>query len=204
MPIQSSSRVIACGIALSACLAAGPADARDDVLHWRVNSLLYPKIFGEAGTHFSETVYRLSEGSFVIEFHDRLVLDQDTFGALDAGLVDAVWGSAGHHHREDPALTIFSGFPFSPAPEGFTAWMQSGGGSEALDAIYDRHGLKSLYWAFFLRRVAAGSSHRSQRSMISTGLPCAASDMARGCCESSASCLTRFRPRTSARRWKAA
>ena len=58
MPIQSSSRVIACGIALSACLAAGPADARDDVLHWRVNSLLYPKIFGEAGTHFSETVYR--------------------------------------------------------------------------------------------------------------------------------------------------
>jgi len=145
MPIQSCSRVIAFGIALSACLAAGPADAGDDVLHWRVNSLLYPKIFGEAGTHFAETVHRLSEGSFVIEVHDRLVLDQDTFGALEAGLVDAVWGSAGHHHREDPALTIFSGFPFSPDAEGFTAWMQSGGGAEALDAIYDRHGLKSLY-----------------------------------------------------------
>lgn len=145
MSIQFCSHMIACGIALSACLAAGSADAGDDVLHWRVNSLLYPKLFGEAGERFAETVRRLSDGSFVIEVHDRLVLDQDTFGALDTGLIDAVWGSAGHHHREDPALTIFSGFPFSPDPAGFTAWMQSGGGAEVLDAIYDRHGLKSLY-----------------------------------------------------------
>jgi len=145
MRIQLCSRVIACGMAISACLAAGSADAGDDVLHWRVNSLLYPKLFGEAGERFAETVQRLSDGSFAIEVHDRLVLDQDTFGALDTGLIDAVWGSAGHHHREDPALTIFSGFPFSLGPDGFTAWMQSGGGAEALDAIYDRHGLKSLY-----------------------------------------------------------
>jgi TRAP-type mannitol/chloroaromatic compound transport system substrate-binding protein len=56
-----------------------------------------------------------------------------------------VWGSAGHHHREDPALTIFTGFPFGPDPAGFSAWMQSGGGAEALAAIYARHGMKSLY-----------------------------------------------------------
>ncbi len=145
MSIQFCSHVIAFGIALSTCLAAVSADAGDDVLNWRVNSLLYPKLFGEAGERFAETVQRLSGGSFVIEVHDRMVLDQDSFGALDTGLIDAVWGSAGHHHRQDPALTIFSGFPFSLGPAGFTAWMKSGGGAEVLDAIYDRHALKSLY-----------------------------------------------------------
>lgn len=133
------------GFALGLALAAGPASSQEDVLHWRMNSLLYPKLFGEAGERFAETVQRLSGGSFVIEVHDRLVLDQDTFDALESGLVDAVWGSAGHHHREDPALTIFSGFPFGPDPAGFTTWMQAGGGAEALEAIYARHGLKSLY-----------------------------------------------------------
>jgi TRAP-type mannitol/chloroaromatic compound transport system substrate-binding protein len=133
------------GIVLAFCLTARPAAGQEEVLRWRMNSLLYPKHFGEAGERFAETVRRLSGGSFVIEVHDRLVLDQDTFDALESGLIDAVWGSAGHHHREDPALTIFTGFPFGPDPAGFTAWMQVGGGAEALQAIYARHGMRSLY-----------------------------------------------------------
>jgi len=132
-------------LAVAVWLGASPAAGQEEVLRWRMNSLLYPKLFGEAGERFAETVRRLSGGSFVIEVHDRLVLDQETFGALESGLIDAVWGSAGHHHREDPALTIFSGFPFGPDPGGFTAWMQVGGGDEALQAIYARHGMKSLY-----------------------------------------------------------
>ncbi len=130
-------------IALS--LASSPASVEADVLRWRMNSLLYPKLFGEAGSYFAAQVERLTVGSFVIEVQDRMVLDQDSFGALETGLIDAVWGSAGHHHREDPALAIFSGFPFGPDAEGFTAWMLEGGGAEALEAIYARHGLKSLY-----------------------------------------------------------
>ncbi len=136
---------VLCGMALSASLAASPVAAEEDVLRWRMNSLLHPKLFGEAGERFAETVEQLSGGSFIITVHDRLVLDQDTFGALDSGLIDAAWGSAGHHHREDPALTIFTGFPFGPDPAQFTAWMRTGGGAEALDAIYARHHLKSLY-----------------------------------------------------------
>jgi TRAP-type mannitol/chloroaromatic compound transport system substrate-binding protein len=125
-------------------MVPGQAAAEDGV-RWRMNSLLYPILFGEAGEHFADTVRRMSGGGFDIEVLDRMVLDQDAFGALEAGLVDAVWSSAGHHHREDPALTLFSGFPFGPDPAGFTAWMRAGGGAEALDAIYARHGLKSLY-----------------------------------------------------------
>jgi len=141
--MQTMLRILG-GFVLLMALAAGPVVGQQDVLRWRVNSLLYPKLFGEAGERFAETVRLISGGSFVIEINDRLVLDQESFGALDAGLIDAVWGSVGHHHREDPALTIFSGFPFGPDPAGFTAWMRAGGG-EALDAIYARHGLKSLY-----------------------------------------------------------
>lgn len=133
------------GLTLALWLATGPAMSQEEILRWRMNSLLYPKLFGEAGERFAETVQRLSDGDFTIEVHDRLVLDQDTFGALNSGLIDAVWGSAGHHHREDPALTIFTGFPFGPDPAGFTAWMQVGGGAEALEAIYTRHGMKSIY-----------------------------------------------------------
>ena len=126
-------------------LLATSVSAQKDILHWRMNSLLYPKLFGEAGVQFAEAVRTMTDGGFVINVHDRLVLDQDTFDALETGLIDAAWGSAGHHHREDPALTIFTGFPFGPDPAGFTAWMQTGGGAEALAAIYARHGLKSLY-----------------------------------------------------------
>lgn len=133
------------GLLLAFGLATGPVASQEEVVHWRMNSLLYPKLFGEAGERFAETVKHLSGGSFLIEVHDRLVLDQETFGALESGLIEAVWGSAGHHHREDPALTIFTGFPFGPDPAGFTAWMQVGGGADALEAIYARHGLKSLY-----------------------------------------------------------
>lgn len=136
---------LAGGLACLFWLAASPAAGEEGSLHWRMNSLLYPKLFGEAGERFADTVRRLTGGGFDIEVADRLVLDQETFDALESGLIDAVWGSAGHHHREDPALTIFSGFPFGPDPDGFTAWMQVGGGGEALDAIYARHGMKSLY-----------------------------------------------------------
>jgi TRAP-type mannitol/chloroaromatic compound transport system substrate-binding protein len=87
----------------------------------------------------------LSGGTLDIEFNYRLVLDEDTFAAMDAGLIDAVWGSAGHHHREDPALALFTGFPFGPDAAEFSAWMRFGGGEDALAAIYARHGLKSVY-----------------------------------------------------------
>lgn len=144
MPQSPASFILGLA-ALAICTSLSPASANADALRWRMNSLLYPELFGEAGSYFAAEVERRTGGRFVIEVRDRMVLDQDSFGALEAGLIDAVWGSAGHHHREDPALAIFSGFPFGPDPESFTAWMHEGGGAEALDAIYARHGLKSLY-----------------------------------------------------------
>lgn len=128
----------------AAAVLAGAA-AAEETVRWRMNSLLFPKVFGEAGQRFADKARLLSDGTIDIEFHDRLVFDEDTFDAMKSGLIDAVWGSAGHHHREDPALTLFTGWPFGPDPEELTAWLRFGGGQETLDAIYARHGLKSLY-----------------------------------------------------------
>lgn len=124
---------------------SGSVAAAEETVRWRMNSLLFPKVFGEAGARFADNVRVLSGGTLDIEFQDRLVFDADTFEAMESGLIDAVWGSAGHHHREDPALAIFTGWPFGPDPAEFTAWMQEGGGAEALDVIYARHGLKSVF-----------------------------------------------------------
>jgi hypothetical protein len=62
----------------------------EDTVRWRMNSLLFPKVFGEAGMRFADNVRVLSGGTLDIEFNDRLVFDEDTFAAMDAGLIDAV------------------------------------------------------------------------------------------------------------------
>ncbi|MGQ7848054.1 TRAP transporter substrate-binding protein [Granulosicoccus sp. 3-233] len=110
-----------------------------------MNSLLHPHLFGESARVFADEVNALANGELHIEVHDQLVLDVDAFEALHSGLVDAVWGSPGHHHREEPALILFGGFPFGPDPDEFSAWMKEGEGASALDEIYSHHGLRSIY-----------------------------------------------------------
>lgn len=125
--------------------AQSPSSAVAENVHWRVNSLLSPQLFGESGRIFAKEVELATDKAFTMAVHDQLVLDVDAFEALRSGLVDAVWGSPGHHHREDPSLTIFGGFPFGPDPAAFTAWMKEGGGSAMLNEMYERHGLRSIY-----------------------------------------------------------
>lgn len=96
MLYTSNSGALVASLSLAMILNADVATSDENVLRWRMNSLLYPKLFGEAGEHFAEEVRRKSDGRFIIKVHDRLVLDQDSFGALNSGLIDAVWGSAGH------------------------------------------------------------------------------------------------------------
>lgn len=110
-----------------------------------MNSLLHPQLFGEAARVFADEVNASTNGTFYVDVYDQLVLDVNAFEALRSGLVDAIWGSPGHHHREDRALTIFGGFPFGPDPEELSEWMMEGGGSRALNEIYARHGLRSIY-----------------------------------------------------------
>lgn len=122
-----------------------PSAAIAEDVRWRVNSLLHPHLFGESARLFASEVESLTDGAFAIDVADQIVLDVDAFEALRTGLVDAVWGSPGHHHREVPALTLFGGFPFGPGPERLATWMTDGGGAEVLNTVYSRHGLRSIF-----------------------------------------------------------
>ncbi len=130
-----------------ACLivACSSSALSAEVQRWRMNSLLHPHLFGESARVFAQEVNASTQGAFLVDVHDQLVLDVNAFEALRSGLVDAVWGSPGHHHREDRALALFGGFPFGPDQEEFSEWMMEGGGSGALNEIYVRHGLRSIY-----------------------------------------------------------
>ena len=65
MPTLSRTLGAPGGLALVIWLATGPVASQEDVLHWRMNSLLYPKLFGEAGERFAETVRQTSGGGRV-------------------------------------------------------------------------------------------------------------------------------------------
>jgi TRAP-type mannitol/chloroaromatic compound transport system substrate-binding protein len=138
-------RLLSRAALLAVALTGGGTAAAEEQVRWQMNSLLHPMHFGAAGQRFAETVRILSDGTIDITFHDRMVLDQNSFTVMELGLIDVVWGSAGHHHREDPALTLFTGIPFGADPAAFTLWMREGGGQAALDATYARHGLKSVF-----------------------------------------------------------
>lgn len=138
-----SWRFITC--ATCVVLGQSPLAACAQDVQWRVNSLLHPHLFGESARIFASEVENLTEGAFAVDVEDQIVLDVDSFDALRSGLVDAVWGSPSHHHREDPSLALFSGFPFGPGPARFANWMTDGGGTKTLNTVYARHGLRSIY-----------------------------------------------------------
>ncbi len=60
------------GLAFACWLGAAPAAGAEDVLRWRMNSLLYPKLFGEAGERFAETVRRLTDGDQATGFEPNV------------------------------------------------------------------------------------------------------------------------------------
>jgi len=83
------------GFVLLMALAAGPVVGQQDVLRWRVNSLLYPKLFGEAGERFAETVRLISGGSFVIVEDDQILRSIADLGR-DAAVFAEPAASAAH------------------------------------------------------------------------------------------------------------
>lgn len=132
------------GISLAASVIGITASAVcADTLNWKMNSLLHPNLFGESGRIFASAVMAESDGSLSIAVGDQMVLDVDAFEALRIGLVDAVWGSPGHHYRENPSLMFFGGFPFGPEQAELNKWM-SEGGQDILNEIYAEHGLRSI------------------------------------------------------------
>ena len=54
-------------MALGAVASLGSGGRAEETVRWRMNSLLFPKVFGEAGIRFADTVGVLSDGTLEIE-----------------------------------------------------------------------------------------------------------------------------------------
>ena len=140
----------AAGIGLAGILASGLAVgggtvAAQETVHWRMQSF-FPSELVPGSRRLTETITRLSQGSFTIQFHEpgSLVPNLEIPTAVKDGSLDAALTGAGMDYRRMPALTFFTVVPFGPRAGEFLAWMRYGGGAEIHDEIYATLGLKGL------------------------------------------------------------
>ncbi len=138
---------MAATVAISATSAIQSADAQDRV-RWKMQSAFPGQLphLGTSGVRLGETMDRVTDGAFQIEFFEpgALVPALECFDAASRGSVDACWTTAGYHTGKIPALAFFTAVPFGPQYGEFFAWKRFGGGDEIKNEIYGEHNLYSL------------------------------------------------------------
>jgi TRAP-type mannitol/chloroaromatic compound transport system substrate-binding protein len=139
---------LAVSVAVMGSVAPSDASAQDRV-RWKMQSTFGSNlsVLGESGVRFSEMIEKVSGGEIRIEFFEpnALVPSLEGFGAVQAGSIDALWGTAGYHVGKIPALAFFTAVPFGPDPDEIMAWLYYGGGDEIYDRVYAENGLKGIH-----------------------------------------------------------
>jgi TRAP-type mannitol/chloroaromatic compound transport system substrate-binding protein len=129
--------------------AAGDAEAQK--VRWKMQSAFGSKlsIIGEVAARYEDIVKDMSAGDLNIKFYEpgALVPTLQGFDAVEAGSVDAMWGTAGYHTGKYPALSFFTAVPFGPRAGELLAWMGYGGGDELYNELYEKHDLIGLHCA---------------------------------------------------------
>jgi TRAP-type mannitol/chloroaromatic compound transport system substrate-binding protein len=128
-------------------VASVSAEAQDRV-RWKMQSAFGSQLshLGTSGVRFTETMDRVSAGTFEIKFYEpgALVPALECFDAASKGSVESCWTTAGYHTGKIPALAFFTAVPFGPSYGEYFAWRKFGGGKEIQNEILGEHGLYSL------------------------------------------------------------
>ena len=134
---------VAGALATSAAVAQQPAK-----VNWRMQSSFGSQLthLGPSGQRFAKDVEEMTDGNFVIKFHEpgALVPSLECFDAASKGSVDACWTTPGFHAGKYPALAFFTTVPFGPTYGEFFAWKIFGNGNKLRQEIYDKHGLTAV------------------------------------------------------------
>jgi TRAP-type mannitol/chloroaromatic compound transport system substrate-binding protein len=117
-------------------------------VQWRLESA-FPTAFPQQGAlalSLAQKINRMSGDALQISVYepDALVPTLQIFDAVASGTIDAAWSTPGLWFWREKALALFSAVPFGPDVREYLAWVYDGGGSELLDALYGRYGIKSL------------------------------------------------------------
>lgn len=139
----------AAGTALTACGPSGDAGsaagASSPRVNWRLASS-FPRsldiIFGSA-EHLAERVSQLTGGRFSIRVHPagELVPGLQVMDAVQQGTVQVGHTASYYYTGKHPALAFDSAVPFGLSARQQNAWLQMGGGLEALRPIFAQFGI---------------------------------------------------------------
>ena len=130
-------------------LAVAPAQAQQlPRVNWKMQSAFGSNLphLGPPGQRFEKDIAEMTDGRFVIKFHEpgALVPTLECFDAASKGSVDACWTTPGFHAGKYPALAFFTTVPFGPQFGEFFAWKLFGNGNKLEQEIYAKHGLMSF------------------------------------------------------------
>ena len=147
MIANSKVRGTTVAVAVTLGLAfAQQAQAQQPVkVNWRMQSAFGSQLthLGPSGQRFAKDIEDMTDGNFVIKFHEpgALVPSLECFDAAAKGAVDACWTTPGFHAGKYPSLAFFTTVPFGPSYGEFFAWKIFGNGNKLRQEIYDKHGL---------------------------------------------------------------
>lgn len=113
-------------------------------------SSMFPTTFphiGDSAKNFAKTVEDVSGGSLKFELYEpgKLTPRKNTFKAVVAGEIDAMYSTPILERKLEATLELFGSMPFGPPINALIGWMQKGGGNELMGEIYEKQGIKSVF-----------------------------------------------------------
>lgn len=142
---STKSMMTAMAVAVGLAFAAQAQAQAPAKVNWRMQSSFGSHLphNGTSGPRFVKDVEDMTDGNFVIKFHEpgALVPALECFDAASKGSVDACWTTSGFHAGKYPSLAFFTTVPFGPIYGEFFAWKIFGNGNKLRQEIYDKHGL---------------------------------------------------------------
>src|SRR5688572_9698413 len=145
MKANRSAKWAAAAVAVSIGLAFSEAQAQQPKVNWRLQSAFGSTLthLGPSAVRFVKDVEDMTDGNFVIKFHEpgALVPTLECFDAASKGSVDACWSPAGNYAGKYAALSFFTSVPFGPGFGEFMALKKFGNGDKLRDEIYAKHDL---------------------------------------------------------------
>lgn len=139
--------VLTAGAVFALAVAAAHAQQSPRV-NWKMQSSFGSNLphLGPPGQRFEKDIAEMTDGRFVIKFHEpgALVPALECFDAASKGAVEACWTTPGFHTAKYPALAFFTTVPFGPQIGEFFAWKKFGNGDKLEQEIYAKHGLLSV------------------------------------------------------------
>ena len=116
--MKRSTRWTAVALAVAGALAVSAAQAQQPKVNWKMQSAFGSQLthLGVAATRLVKDVEDMTDGNFVIKFHEpgALVPVLECFDAASKGSVDACGSPAGNYAGKYAALSFFTAVPVGP------------------------------------------------------------------------------------------